>query len=431
MHVGFYLDTTHLGAWDWTDVLQDAVPLSGTDGSVLRIAHELAAASPLTVTLFAPTLGTSPASTPAAQVAVDGLPDAVNWACARGLDVLVLLHAPGDALAAGLQQAERRGLPCIAWCQNGPSRRWADRYTASPAVRRVLCVSHAHADTYRDKPVFDKIAVIYNPVAIGRRGTQRPAPTDSRMVCYVGAITSDKGLHHLIRAWPSVRTSFPEACLRVVGSAQLYDRQISLGPLGMGRPTYERTHLIPVLGRTREEAAERHGIVLEGLLPPDRVRTVMEAALVGVVNPNTRRSLETFCVTAVEMQAAGTAVVGARRKGLRETVCHGETGMLIRRQWALAPTLRRLLANPAKARRLGRHGQQWVAQTFDLEAVVARWHALLEAVAAGRPPAPLPFSLRRATPRTALRESIRRLHWWAGPGRRIRLLDRLLEAVRR
>jgi len=128
------------------------------------------------------------------------------------------------------------------------------------------------------------------------------------------------------------------------------------------------------------------------------------------------------------MQAAGTAVVGARRKGLRETVCHGKTGMLIRRQRALAPTLRRLLGHPDEALHMGRHGRQWVKATFGVATAVEHWTHLLDAVVRGAPPEPPPFAWTRATPRTLLREGLRRLH--ARGGQRIDLLDRLLNAIR-
>jgi hypothetical protein len=158
---------------------------------------------------------------------------------------------------------------------------------------------------------------------------------------------------------------------------------------------------------------------------------VLHTSSVGVVNPNTdpKGSLETFCLTAAERQAAETAVVGGRRRGLRETVRNGQTGVLIDAPSQLSPTLCTLLRNRERTRRMGKRGREWVSQTFALSDVVTRWEKVLGATAQDRPPRPPPFSLRRATPKTIVREGIRRVHALAGTGR-MSLLDRFLDWMR-
>lgn len=416
MHIGFYMDATHLDKWDWQAVISGQVALSGTDGSLLRVAHELAGFPSCNVTLLTTWGGTTPSATPACQVVVDHLTDAVRYAHTHQLDVLVFNNVECDEVIAGVKQAERLAQPCVVWCQNGPSRAMASFYLDKTVIRRVVCVTHVHADTYRDKRIFEKIAVIHNPID-ARYFSATPTREDTQTVCYVGAMTPDKGFHHLAKAWPQVRAVFPEARLIVVGSARLYDRSIELGPLGLARNDYEQTHLVPHLGTSRRKAEKQLGISFRGLLPPDQISAVLQHALIGVVNPNTQRSLETFCVTAVEMQATATAVVGARRKGLRETVRHGETGLLIRSPRQLAPTLCRLLNKPAQTRRMGKRGREWVSQTFETTRIAKRWQRLLGNVIRGAPASPPPFSLSRATPKTIVREAIRRLRLFATRGK--------------
>ena len=431
MHVGFYHDTSPLSEWDWQAVLDGQVALSGTDGQTLRLAHELADASSVEVTLLTPNPGTTPSATLASQVAVDTFPEAVHHAHAHQLDVLVFVNAQRPEIPEGVARAEALRQPCIAWCKNGPWRPLRSLYATTDAIRRVICVTRPHADIFRDKTVFSKIEVIPNGIDAE---WYRPAPDtspDPNRVCYVGALTPDKGFHHLAQVWPSVRQSTPSARLTVVGSARLYDRSETLGPLNVARPEYEHTQIVPFLGSTRAEARHRHGVDFRGLTPPRSLRTIMQNSSLGVVNPNLTigNSLETFCVSAVEFQAAETAVIGARRRGLRETVQHEETGLLINSQRELESALSRLLNQPEEARRMGKQGQRWVTETFDFSTVVQRWHRVLDAIVQGKPPDPPAFSLRRATPKTMLREGIRRFHSM-GAANRLSLLDDLIGMIR-
>jgi glycosyltransferase involved in cell wall biosynthesis len=430
MHVGFYFDTAHLQSWSWDEVLDGDVALSGTDGSVLRIAHALATSSSVTVSLLTTVAGRASSRFPASQITVPDLTGAIRYADSHRLDVLVFINAASPDVLNGIQQAEQLGQPCVVWCQNGPSRSMADRYAVSRAIRRVLCVTNSHADTYRDKSVFGKIEVVHNAIDSGWYRPPVHSARALRTACYVGALTQSKGFHHLAKAWPHVRSAVPDAQLIVAGSARLYDRSTALGPLNLGSPAYEQTYLIPHLGSSREEAADRFGVRLLGLTSPRQARALMQNATVGIVNPNLTGSLETFCVTAIEMQAAGLAVIGGRRKGLRETVRHQETGLLIDAQHELVSAIISLLTQPDQARSMGTKGQQWVKRNFDLVHALSRWERLLHAVRRGKPPSPPEFSWERATFATCLREGIRHLHALTGPNRRITVLDRWLGDIR-
>jgi len=430
MRIGFYLNTTHLASWDWKDVLQGRTPLSGTDGTVLRVVHALAAHTSIEVTFLTTAEGTSPASTPATQVVVRNLTEAVRHAHTRRFDTLVFTNAQRSDVIDGVHQAEQLSQYCVAWCHNGPWREMARLYSDSDAVERVLCVSHRQADLFREKKIFSKMEVVHNGIFLDQFHPGKKTHQTERTACYVGALTPSQGFHTLAQSWLRVRSSFPDAKLIVVGSPQLYDRETKLGPLGVATPEYERSSLIPYFGSSRKEAREQHGVSFTGLLPPKHTRSVMNSSLTGVVNPNTETgALETFCVTAVEMQAMETAVIGGRRRGLRETVLNGKTGVLIDAPQQLAPTLCRLFQNPQKAREMGKRGRQWVTEMYDLSHLVKRWKQVFSSVSQERPPSPPPFSLWRATPKTMLREGIRRLHSM-GTDNRLSLLDDLIGMIR-
>ena len=433
MHVGFYLNTNHLSDWDWADILQGDVPLSGTDGQTFRLAHELTRRTSVQVTLLTTTMGTSSSATKVDQVQVEDFVDAVRYADTHRFDVLVFTNANKPDVIEGLHVAEQVQQLCIAWCHTGP---WSPTmwrlYAEIDAVQRVICMTHPHANLFRDRSIFDKIEVVYNGIDAEWYRKHQSILPDSHTACYVGALTPDKGFHHVAQSWPQVRKSVPDARLIVVGGANLYDRSATLGPLEVADPAFEHDHIIPYLGNSREEAFGRFGVNFRGLVSPRQIRDLMHACQIGIVNPNLNpgESLETFCISAIEFQATGTPVVGGRRRGLRETVRHKQTGLLIDTQDQLAPSICRLLTHKDEAQDMGRRGQKRVAEMFDFSHAVERWQQVLNATAEGISPNPPPFSWQRATPKTIVREGIRRLHALAGHGNRISLLDRGLEALR-
>ena len=59
--------------------------------------------------------------------------------------------------------------------------------------------------------------------------------------------------------------------------------------------------------------------------------------------------------------ACGTPVVAVNEGGMRESVKHGETGVLVDREpWLFGEALRELLDNPAKREKLGYNAHTYV-----------------------------------------------------------------------
>lgn len=81
--------------------------------------------------------------------------------------------------------------------------------------------------------------------------------------------------------------------------------------------------------------------------------------------------MEPFGFVPLEAMACGTAVVGVREAGVRESVIDGETGRLVDRDPAqLAAAIDALLDRPAEADRLGSNGRQRVATQWTWDAAI-------------------------------------------------------------
>ena len=66
--------------------------------------------------------------------------------------------------------------------------------------------------------------------------------------------------------------------------------------------------------------------------------------------------------------ACETPIVAVREGGARETIVHGETGLLVGRDEAeFAKAIESLLDNPKKAAEMGRKGREWIEKNFTWE----------------------------------------------------------------
>ncbi len=89
---------------------------------------------------------------------------------------------------------------------------------------------------------------------------------------------------------------------------------------------------------------------------------------------------EAFGVAALESSAMRLPVVASDVGGLRDTVHHGETGLLVPPEIpdALAEAIITSLRNPRRCRQMGQAGREMVEREYDCRLIHDRWIALYE-----------------------------------------------------
>ncbi|MBI4056640.1 MAG: glycosyltransferase family 4 protein [Elusimicrobia bacterium] len=97
------------------------------------------------------------------------------------------------------------------------------------------------------------------------------------------------------------------------------------------------------------------------------VRLYNEAALT-LYTPR----LEPFGFVPLESSACGTPVIGVREAGVRETILHQQTGLLVERDpHSMSQAIDGLLQDPDLARRMGQKGTEWVRSQWTWERTCA------------------------------------------------------------
>jgi alpha-maltose-1-phosphate synthase len=242
---------------------------------------------------------------------------------------------------------------------------WAER-TAVLAADAVIAVSHGMArdvlasypdlDPERVRVVHNGIdAELYRPVeevdALERHGVDPTVP----YAVFVGRITRQKGLAHLLRA-----------------AGDLPGQLV----LCAGAPDTEE-----IAAETRalvdELTARRGGVVwISEMLPREDVRQLLSRAT-AFACPSV---YEPLGIVNLEAMACGTAVVASDVGGIPEVVADGRTGLLAHYdpddpaafERDLGARLGELLADPARAADLGRAGRERAVAEFGWDAVAER-----------------------------------------------------------
>lgn len=231
---------------------------------------------------------------------------------------------------------------------------WIEK-TAVEAADRVIAVSRQMREDilthFRVAP--ERVVVIHNGIdpdrfrrtgareVLARRGVREP------FVLFVGRITDQKGIFHLLEAAPSL-----PAGVQVVLCASAPDT-----------PEIE--------ARLRRALPEHPNVLWIGeMIPVDEVVQLYSHAAVFVC-PSV---YEPFGLINLEAMACETAVVASGVGGILEVVEDGKTGLLVEpgRPDALAAAIRTLLADPARGRAMGRAGRQRVEAHFSWTSVAAR-----------------------------------------------------------
>jgi glycogen synthase len=214
---------------------------------------------------------------------------------------------------------------------------------------------------------------LYRPTeaadALTRHGIDRARP----YVLFVGRITRQKGIVHLVRAIPSI-----DPTAQVVLCAGAPDTPEIAAEMQQA---------------VREVQAQRDGVIwIQEMVPRDAVVQLYTHAAIFCC-PSI---YEPFGIINLEAMACETAVVGAAVGGIPDIVVDGETGLLVplelqssapfepvdppRYSQDLAAAINQLLADPALRARMGKAGRQRVEAHFSWRAVAEQTAALYSSI---------------------------------------------------
>lgn len=250
---------------------------------------------------------------------------------------------------------------------------WCER-VALEGADAVIAVSKAmRADVLSCYPAIDpaRVEVIHNGIDTARWRPDRQTDVLERhgldpsrpLVVFVGRVTRQKGLAHLLRAAPMID-----------GGAQL---AVCAGAADTEAIATE-TRLLADVARRRQGGL----CWIDGMLPQREVAQLLSHATCFVC-PSI---YEPFGLVNLEAMACGAAVVASAVGGIPEIVVDGETGRLVpvelepggeprspeRFSADLAEAVNSLVEDPSRARQMGLAGRRRAEELFSWRAVASR-----------------------------------------------------------
>jgi glycogen synthase len=231
---------------------------------------------------------------------------------------------------------------------------WIER-TAVEAADRVIAVSAKMREDILAHFTCDpaRVVVIHNGIdpekfrRTDARGHLERLGVKSPYVLFVGRITDQKGIFHLLEASRSLPA----------------DVQLVLCASAPDTPEIEE--------RLRAAVAARPNVRWINEMVKHEVVVQLYSHAAVFCCPSV---YEPFGIINLEAMACETPVVASAVGGILEVVVDGETGLLVppARPEALAAALRRVLDNPALGRRMGAAGRRRVEAHFSWASVAER-----------------------------------------------------------
>jgi len=163
-------------------------------------------------------------------------------------------------------------------------------------------------------------------------------------IFYAGNLLKNKGINHLIEAFPKILKQKPQARLHIVGDGD-YRKNL-------------------------EELAMKFGVEKEttfhGRVPHERIRDFYRRANVVVFPPT---GMEQFGMVGLESMVLGRPVVGSRIGGIPDWLEDGRTGFLVEpgNPDQIAEKVIRILTDVKLAESMGRHGREKAEREFDVK----------------------------------------------------------------
>jgi len=253
---------------------------------------------------------------------------------------------------------------------------WAEK-TAYEAADAIIAVSNGmKKDILKAYPNLDssKIHTILNGVdTVKYSPTHDQALLDrlgitGRYAIFVGRITRQKGLAHLLRAWKEIS---PDIGLVIAAGSP---DEPAIGA--------EIASLIHELQATRSNVWWQ-----ETMLPQPELKALLSSADLFIC-PSV---YEPLGIVNLEAMACETAVLASRVGGIPEVVIDGVTGELVdydgdgaKLERGLADKITTLMANPEKLKQYGEAGRKRAVEDFAWEAIADQTEALYRSVIARR-----------------------------------------------
>jgi glycosyltransferase involved in cell wall biosynthesis len=259
------------------------------------------------------------------------------------------------------------------WAHNTLTGKRQNIAAKTTSIDRVICVSESQYKNMKDTPCYHKCTFINNIIPKYFYDNSTLTNYSEEKAVYVGSVMPQKGVHNLLEIWKYVEQRAPKAQLYIFGGANVWNSNTRLGSRGTADEYYDR-----VIYRRMKRLKHPENIHFMGARGWKEINGMISTARVGVVNPSHYMRDETFCMSAIEMEAHGIPVVSRQRNdGLNTTIIHKKTGFLEGKNADIANRIVSLIKDNNLCSKMGMTARE-EAKNFIVENEVTKWHDIAE-----------------------------------------------------
>lgn len=312
------------------------------------------------------------------------------------LDVLILVGGLSNLLDHFTPEAKQT----ILWANGVSLKPNTINQILQKKINQIVCASEfakkrIQHNTFKRLPLKNRLSLIFSPLK--RKNFDRkftfiyyginldlfsPAfydqnPKIKSKILYSGVLNQEKNADKIIAVFSKIKKAIPEAELHICGSIQQYKNENADQETGFFDGDHFFKRIKPYLDHYSK--SKNSNIFLRGALPPDQLMCEMMSAALVIVNPKVKNN-ESFCIGAIEAQAAGTPVIGGGYSALEETILHNKTGFIFRKQKQLPTLVIKILKNQSLLQKIGENGRKRACPHFGWKNIAKEWETLFEAL---------------------------------------------------
>ena len=268
---------------------------------------------------------------------------------------------------------EKYSIISIGWAHNFLDYPLLMKISRNRNIKKLVCVGREQYELLAAESCFNKSTYIFNMFDLEQTFC---IPKRENIVCYMGSLVEPKGFHVLAKIWKKIIKEVPNARLLVLGSGKTYNDNAIMGSYGIAEQKYEDKfikYLVDSEGHIVNSVQFLGNVGLEKY-------EIINKCKVGVVNPTANS--ETFCISAVEMEAVGVPVCTKNKYGLKDTVLHNETGLLSNSNTRLCKDIVKLLKDEKLYIDISENTIAY-ARKFKSDNIIIEWDKIFDEILKG------------------------------------------------
>lgn len=259
------------------------------------------------------------------------------------------------------------------WAHNTLTYKQQRIAATTSCIERIICVSESQYQNMKDSPCFEKCTYINNVIPALFYDSSIQSNYSEQKAIYIGSVMPQKGVHNLLEIWKYVENVLPKANLFIFGGANVWNIETKLGKDGVADKYYSR-----IIQHRLSRLKHPENVHFMGVRGWEEINKMILTARVGIVNPSHYLRDETFCMSAIEMEAHGIPVVSRKRQdGLGTSIQNGITGFLEENDKQIANRIVSFLSDKTLCNEMGRSARLYAAN-FIVDNEIDKWDALVK-----------------------------------------------------